>query len=137
LRKAVARRYAQLEFEACNRQDWDVAFALYHPAAETIWDPSMVAVGFDSLTRGRDERISAQKRWAAEWGEFRFEPEELLDLRDGRFLVVGQVTGTGLSSGAASANAWAVLLTLSAGLAVREQVFLDRREALQAVGLAE
>jgi ketosteroid isomerase-like protein len=70
-------------------------------------------------------------------GDFRFEPEELADLGDGRVVVIGRQKGSGLSSGAAFDTDWAVLITLSAGLVSREQFFFDRAEALAAAGLPE
>jgi ketosteroid isomerase-like protein len=87
--------------------------------------------------RGRAARINAEKRWIAEMGEFHFEPEELIDFGDNRFLVLGRVKGSGLSSGAGFDNEWGLLLTITAGRVIREQLFLDRNEALEAAGLRE
>ena len=126
----------QLGLEAANRKDLEASSALYHPDIELIVDQQFVALGFDPVYRGREARISVQRRWVAEWGDFRYEPEELIDLGDGRVLVVGRMTGSGLSSGAGIDNDWAELFTLSAGRVVREHSFLDRDEALTAAGLA-
>jgi ketosteroid isomerase-like protein len=109
---------------------------LYHPDTELITPPNMVELGFDSVYRGREARFGFQRRGTAEWGEMRFEPEELLDLGD-RLLFVGRVKDSGLSSGAGFAGAWANLLTISAGRVIREQPFFDRGEALEAAGLSE
>jgi len=87
--------------------------------------------------RGRAERVRFQQRWVAEWGDFRFAPEELLYLRDDRVFVDGRIVGTGLSSGAGFNGDWAVLLTISDGRVVREQFFFDRADALEAVRLPE
>ena len=88
------------------------------------------------MYRGRDGRSEFQRGWTAEWGEMRFEPEEMLDLGD-RVLFVGRVKGGGLSSGAGFESDWAVLLTIPAGRVIREQPFFDRREGLEAAGLSE
>jgi hypothetical protein len=45
--------------------------------------------------------------------------------------------GTGAGSGAAFNTEWADLLTLSHGQVVREQIYLNRGEALEAAGLPE
>jgi len=45
--------------------------------------------------------------------------------------------GIGNSSGAAYDNDFANLVTLAAGRAIREELFLDRARALEAVGLSE
>jgi ketosteroid isomerase-like protein len=45
--------------------------------------------------------------------------------------------GSGLTSGVGLDNDWADLFTISAGRVIREQVFLDRTDALEAAGLRE
>jgi ketosteroid isomerase-like protein len=137
LRQALIRRADQQGFEANNRGDYEACFGLYHPDVELIVPPQFVALGLDPQYRGREERVRFQRRWNAEWGEVRFEPEELIDFGDGRLLTVGRITGSGLSSGAAFDNDYAVLHTVSAGRVIREQVFLDHGEALEATGLSE
>jgi ketosteroid isomerase-like protein len=94
-------------------------------------------IDYGLVVRGREARVDFQRRWRAAWGEFRFVPEELIDLGDGRALVAGRMKGRGLSSDAAVDSDWAYLATVSAGRVIREQVFLDRGEALDAVGLSE
>jgi ketosteroid isomerase-like protein len=71
----------------------------------------------------------------AEFREFRFESEELVDLGDSRVLMVGRMKGIGRTSGAAVDHDWAALFTFAAGWVIREQVFLDRAEALEAAGV--
>ena len=101
-----------------------------HPPAE------MVGLGEESVTRGREERARFQRTWTAQWGAVRFEPREIIDLGD-RLLVIGRMRGSGLGSGAAFDNEWANLTTISDGQAIREQVFRDHGEALDAAGLRE
>jgi ketosteroid isomerase-like protein len=135
-RRALLLRVSQLGFEALNRGDFASSFMLYHPHVEFITPPSFVALGFDPVYRGREGRSEFQRGWTAEWGEMRFEPEEVLDLGD-RVLFVGRVKGSGISSGAGFESDWAVLLTIPAGRVIREQPFFDRGEALEAAGLEE
>jgi ketosteroid isomerase-like protein len=130
------RRAVQLALEATNRGDFEAAFALFHPHIELIAAGTFITLGYDPVYRGREERIRFQERWHADWGEFRFEPEEVIDLGD-RVLLVGRVKGSGLSSGVAVDNHWTDVLTISAGRVIREQVFFDRAEALEAAGLSE
>jgi len=136
LRRAVVRHVVRLGFEAINRGDFEAAFAAYHPDIEVIEPPQVVKLGLDPVSRGRAERIHVQRRWHAEWSELQFEPDELFDLGN-RLLVTARMKGSGLSSEAAFDNDFANLVTLSAGRAVREELFLDRAEALEAVGLRE
>jgi ketosteroid isomerase-like protein len=137
LRRAVPRHFGKLGFEALNRRDLAVAFSLYHPDSESIFDQKLVALGFEPLYRGREARIEGQTRWMAEWDEVRFEPDELVDLGDGRLFFAGRLEGSGLSSRAEVDNEAAFIFTLSAGRVIHERVFLDRREGLEAAGLTE
>ena len=111
-----------------------MAFLLYHPDIEFITPPGLAGLGFETVFRGREARFDFQRRWNADWGEMRFEPDEMLDLGN-RLLFIGRVKGSGVSSGAAFESEWAVLFTVSAGRLVREQPFFDRAEALEAAGL--
>jgi ketosteroid isomerase-like protein len=135
LRQAMLRRAVQLRLEAANRGDLDSAFALYHPEVEANFSPELVEFGFEPVYRGRTARVSWERSWRADWGDFGYEPEELLDPGDGRILMIGRMKGSGASSGAAFDRDWAVLLTVSAGLVTREQVFFDRAQAFEAAGL--
>jgi ketosteroid isomerase-like protein len=137
LRQAMVRRAVGLGLEAANRGDLEVAFALYDRDSESNFAPQLLELGFQPVYRGREARISAERRWTAELGDFRFEPEELTDLGDGRVMVVGRQKGSGLSSGAAFDTDWALLITLSAGLVIHEQFFFDREQAFAAAGLPE
>ena len=137
LRKAMVRRTVRLGCEAINRGDYEVGFNLYDPDVEATFAAELATVGGESGTSGREARIRFQRTWSAEWNEFRFEPSEVVDLGDGRLLTVGRIKGGGFTSGADVDSDWALLLTIAAGRVVREQVFADHVEALEAVGLGE
>jgi hypothetical protein len=77
-----------------------------------------------------------QRRWQEEWGGFSYRPEQIFDL-GARVLVLGRVEATGLSSGAATQHEWGMLYTAAAGQVIRDQIFLDHAEALEAAGLSE
>lgn len=136
LRQAVLRRVVRLGCEALNRRDFEAGFMVYHPAVELIAPEEIVQVGFEPVLQGRPERIRYQMRWVEEWGEFLFEPEQLITLDDTRLLVVGRMVGSGRTSGAAFEREWAVLFTISAGQVTREQFFFDHSEGLRTAGLA-
>jgi ketosteroid isomerase-like protein len=135
LRREVIVRAAQAGFAAINRGDFESSFLLYHRDVEFRTPPSLVALGFDPVYRGRKGRFDFQRRWTLEWGEMRFEPTEMLDLGD-RFMFVGRIQGSGMSSGAGFDTEWAVLYTLSEGQLISEQPFFDHGEAFEAVGLS-
>jgi ketosteroid isomerase-like protein len=137
VRRAVVRRAAQLGFEALNRDDVEAALALYHPEVELIVAPEFVGLGLPRVVRGLEGRASFEQRWIDEWGKLRYEFDEVIDLGDDRVLLVGRVKSSGVSSGAPVDNEYAEIFTLSAGRVIREQVFLDLGEALEAAGLSE
>ena len=137
LRQKMVRRAGRVFLQAYNRKDFEAAYALYHPDCETVIPHQLVAVGaFEPTVRGSQARLSVQRRWHAEWGEFRIESKEVIDLGD-RVLILGHVRGSGLSSGAGINSEWGVVCTFATGWVVREHVFLDHAEALEAVGLRE
>jgi ketosteroid isomerase-like protein len=138
LRQAIIRRLVRRGYQAFNRGDLEAGFMRFDPDIELITsDPQILALGFDPVTRGLKARVEFQRQWNDEWGEFRIYPDEIIDLTDDRLLLVGGMEGSGLSSGAAVVNEWAVLYRLTAGRVVREQIFFDPGEALQAAGLGE
>jgi len=137
LRQAFLRHAATMGCQAVNRGDFQATFVLYDQQVELVPDRRFVELGFDGVYRGRAERIRFQQRWSAEWGDFQFAPEELIDLGDGRVFIHGRTVGSGLTSGVGFDNNWAVLLTFSEGRIVREQFFFDHAAALEAAGLSE
>jgi ketosteroid isomerase-like protein len=137
LRLALTRRAVISGWEAANRGDFELALALYDPDVETIFDRRMVEIGFEPAYAGRESRLAVQRRATAEWGEWRFEPKELVSIGVDRLLTLGRMNGRGLVSGAAVDIDWGALFTTFDGLVIREQIFLDRGEALEAVGLKQ
>jgi ketosteroid isomerase-like protein len=136
LRRIGVARAIRISYEAFNRGDLQSAFALFHPDVETIFPVEFASVGFPARTRGLKERVDAQRRWNDEWGEFRNEPEELIDLGD-RVVVLGRFVGSGLSSGVGFDREVAYIFHVASGFAIREEVFLDQKAALEAAGLRD
>lgn len=136
LRKTFLRRASLSGFDALNRWDFEVSFMLYRPDVEFITPPRLVGLGFEPVYRGPAQRQEFQKRWVAEWGEMRFEPDELLDL-GARLLYLGRVKGSGVASGAGFDSDWACLFDVVNAQIVREEPFFDREEAFAAAGLKE
>jgi ketosteroid isomerase-like protein len=135
IRRALLSRSVQLATDASNRGDHAAAFMSYRSDAELVAPGGVVTLGsFPERLRGREERIRFEQAWREGWGEFRYQPEELIDMKD-QILVLGRMVGSGPRSGASSESEWADLLTLSGGQVIREQVFFNRAEALKAVGL--
>ena len=68
-----------------------------------------------------------------EWDEFCFEPSELIEVGD-RMLSIGQMRFRGLRSGVLVDTEWVATVTLLDGRVIREEIFLDHPEALEAAG---
>jgi ketosteroid isomerase-like protein len=63
-------------------------------------------------------------------------PVELIDVRDDRVVAVQHATGRARLSGAETELRYAVVYTVRDGRIVRGKEYLDREQALEAVGLA-
>jgi ketosteroid isomerase-like protein len=61
-------------------------------------------------------------------------PEELLDIGDDRVLAVQRATGRAKASGVETEIRYAVVYTLREGKIVRGREYMDREQALEAVG---
>jgi ketosteroid isomerase-like protein len=136
LRRAAIRRAARLGFEALNRDDVEAALALYHPEVELILPPDYFGLGLDHVYRGLEERFRFEQRLIAEWGMLRYAFEEIIDLGDGRVVLLGRLKTGGLN-GAPVDMEFAEIFTVSGGRVIREQAFVNNAEALEAAGLKE
>jgi ketosteroid isomerase-like protein len=137
LRRALVRRFVRAAWEAFNRRDLDACFMLYHADCESIFPRELATVGFpESGAHSREERIRAQQVVFDETEGLRFEPEELIEVGD-RLVSVGHMRGTGPSSGAPIDTQWVAVLTTFDGRVIHEELFMDRREGLEAAGLSE
>jgi hypothetical protein len=132
------RSYTRRAIAVLNRRDVEVLSAYAHPEIEAVNTADLVALGgFERETHGLEDFIAAEGRWESQWERFRYEPSEVIDFGDGRFLLLGHVHAEGGASGVAVDGEWGLLATISEGLVIREENFLSRAEALAAAGLAE
>ena len=134
LRRALIRRWVRTSWEAFNRGDLEAAFLLYHPNCQSTFPSKMATIGLEPGTYDRDERVRFQQRVLDEWDEFLFEPSELIDIGD-RLMSIGRMRFKGLSSGVPVDTEWVAMVTTLDGRVIREQIFLDHAEALEAAGL--
>jgi ketosteroid isomerase-like protein len=137
LRRLLVVNVVREACEALNRGDLEAAFMLFDKDVETIYPTEFVPLGLEPVTRSRHARIDFQRRWNDEWGHWKIEPMAVYDLGDQRLLVAVSLKGSGLSSGAPVADGGGFLVTFSAGRVIREEVYFDRDEALQAAGLLD
>jgi ketosteroid isomerase-like protein len=132
----VRRAYSLLtDLPGARRGEYDDAFFDYFAAdAELI--PPPIYPDVEPLYVGLD----GWKRWLEQidevfddWG---FEPEKFIDAGE-KVAVLVRTSGTAKQSGVAVTIAAVHVHTVRDRRVVRFEVFLDRREGLQATGIAE
>jgi ketosteroid isomerase-like protein len=85
--------------------------------------------GYAGLAQWRED-------WSAAWDDWRWEPEEFIDVGD-RVVAVLRVHAKGRGSGVDVERVDGAVWTLRNGKAVRLDYYGSKAEALKAVGLAE
>ena len=124
-------------YDAVARRDVATPFDLY--AEDIVWDlsnwrpaeldPSPIYRGHEGVREAWRDRLSA-------WGEVDLEVEELMEAGD-QVVAVVRDRQIGRSSGVPLESSHAAVWTLADGKVTRLQVFDDRAQALEAVGLRE
>ncbi|MFI5121604.1 MAG: nuclear transport factor 2 family protein [Vicinamibacteria bacterium] len=87
--------------------------------------------------RGRDQILGVFDRWEEEWSEIRWEVDEYIDVDDFRVVTLHRVIATGRASGIETVRELGGLIEIRDGLVVSQWIYLDRKDALEAAGLAE
>jgi ketosteroid isomerase-like protein len=117
-------------WEAFDRGDLETFFADVAADVEFEEDPAFPEA---AVFRGREEILEYLAGFQAAMADHRFEVEELRDLGD-RVLALLHETARGRSSGVDVDQRPAFLHEFRDGLIVRVRAYLDRAEALAAVG---
>jgi ketosteroid isomerase-like protein len=125
----VARRVV----DVLNTQDFEAIDKWADPSYE--WH-SAREMPEAAVHRGVDAVKTFGYEFIEQWEEYRLEVERYVESGD-RVLVLARVRARGKGSGASIDRFIAYLNTLRDGKLIRTQVFLDRQEALEAVGLRE
>jgi ketosteroid isomerase-like protein len=116
-------------YAAFNRGDADEFMALLDPEIE--W--RMPAGGADTSVYHRYDGIRELLKNTHEvWGEYRAEPEEMIDLGD-QVLVLARAIGRGRGSGAEVEAPVAHLWRMRNGRGIPVQMYVHRDEALEAI----
>jgi ketosteroid isomerase-like protein len=115
---------------AAQRGDWRAALAAYDPGVEL----DMTRFPGGGLESGRDGVQRFFRRWFGTWDRLEVTPERFIDAGDD-VVVMLRIAGVGKASGAEISMRSADVMTIRAGKVVRHVGYLDRSEALQAVGL--
>jgi ketosteroid isomerase-like protein len=118
---------------AYNDGDWDAALATMDPNVE--FDLSRVMPEMERY-RGYEGVKAFWQMLRDVWGDFRTDPEEVIDAGD-KLFTRNHLYGTGITSGVATEDVLYQVLTLRNGRAIRVEFFRDRSQALEAAGLSE
>ena len=129
---------SDIDFAQLFRDDtlwtaWTEANArFFHPDFECVrpgLPDGKIYIGLNGL---RD----TWREWLAPWTTYRMEPEDVIDLGD-TVLLLAHVFGRLGESQAEVENTVASVYTVRDGKIARAEFYLDRTEALKAVGLEE
>jgi ketosteroid isomerase-like protein len=135
IRRFLVRRVVCVGQATYNRRDFEALLPLYHRDVEVHSPKEWVRLGdFDPVYRGHEGLLRFYRQWADAWADNWAEPQELIDLGD-RLVLLGEIGTRGEASGIVVGRRYAMLWHIRGGKVVREQVFNDPAEALEAVGL--
>jgi ketosteroid isomerase-like protein len=126
----IVRRFS----ECWERRDWDAMAGLADPNVEQHGTVGGVEEG--RLLRGISEIKRDYESVEKTWDEHRVEPQAIFDAGD-RVVVFLHEYQRGRRSGIELEVDTAIVLDLRDGRIVRMQAYMDRTEALEAVGLSE
>jgi SnoaL-like domain len=127
----MARVYA-----AANRRDFEVVLLGWDPGSEYRPSAELMPPDLEPVFHGHDGYLRLWRYWLDAFEDIRWDPEEMFDFGS-QLLVTTQQRGQGSGSGVSVTEPVFQLFTLRRGLVVRQEDFLDRSEALEAVGLSE
>jgi ketosteroid isomerase-like protein len=105
----------------------------FHEDVEWFGPPDISGGG---LWRGHEGVRRALTQWVGTWDDYRFELRDLIDSGD-HVVGRGWQSGRGKGSGVEVSEEIFSVFTLRAGKVVRQRMFRDKAEALEAVGLRE
>jgi ketosteroid isomerase-like protein len=125
-------------YEAWMAGDDEAIYSIFDPAIRLNPDPEASWVGMDEEYIGHDGMRRYMLAVYEAFEDYRPEVEQIIDAGEGRVLTLAVEHGRGRGSGAeVQAAKTAHLWTMQNGKAVRLDLFLDRKSALEAVGLSE
>jgi len=136
----VRRLYAEGPFRLAISPDderalLDHLFREYYDEQLEIRMPAEYPEG-ELVLRGREGLAQLVAMLRETWTEFRFEPERFIDAGD-RVAVLVRVVAEGGASGVATERETAYIWTVRHGRLSCIQIYRDRAEALEAVGLRD
>ena len=125
---------ARQAVEAFLAGDWERAFQDFDQAV--IWEETP-GLGPDADTyRGVEAAREASEKWLEMWAEYEFSVERYVDAGDD-VVVLARERGHGSASGATVEREFAEVSTFREGKIIRNRLFANWAEALEAAGWSE
>jgi ketosteroid isomerase-like protein len=118
--------------EARFRGDLGTVFNFFDPEVEFRPPPEFPAF---EVCHGLDEMSRSFGLWIGAWESLRYDSPEYVDAGD-RVIAMHRQWGKGKSTGAEVQTEVFNVFTLSGGKVLRYEMFFNRREAFDAVGLS-
>jgi ketosteroid isomerase-like protein len=120
--------------DSINRRELDRVDEAAHPDLEADWSNSVGPHG-GGVYQGRERVRELFESFLEAWEEFRWEPEEIIEVDEARVVVVNRVRGRGSGSGVEVDAKGAQLWTIDGGKVRRIKLYQSKAEALKAAGL--
>ena len=137
LRRSLIARGLRRGYAATSRGDYSLASLALSPDFEIhLSESARLPPDLVGVHRGREGWRHVVGEVIDVW-EFAWVPEEVLDCGGGRSVVTLRLDSRGRSSGIPMSRRVFEALTWRDGLLVRQEVFGDQAQALEAVGLRE
>ena len=136
LRRLMLARTIALAYAAANRRDFDAVLTGWDPESEYHPSGDLLPPDLEAVFYGHDGYRQLWRYWLDACEDIRWDPEEMLDFGD-KLLVTTRQRGRGSGSGVAVSEPVFQLFTVRRGLVIRQEDYLDRSKALEAVGLRE
>ena len=120
--------------EAINKGDLDQALEAAHEDFEADWSNSIGP--HRGVYRGRERARELFGFFLEAWDEFRWDPEEIIEVDEARVVVVNHIRMRGRGSGVEVEATGAQLWTITGGEVRSLKLYQSKADALGAVGVA-
>ena len=121
--------------EAINRRD--IHAVVESATQDFVMDWSNSLGLLSGVYQGRDQAREAFQSFLEPWDSIRWEPEELIDLRDDRVLTVSGIQMRGRGSGVEVKASGASVWTIRNGRLAAISLYQSKAEAVEAAELSE
>jgi ketosteroid isomerase-like protein len=120
--------------DSINRGDLGQALEAVHEDFEADWSNSIAP--YSGVYRGRERARKLFESYLEAWVEFRWNPEEIIEVDETRVVVVNHIRMRGRGSGVEVDATGAQLWTITGGEVRSLKIYQSKADALEAVGLA-